>query len=58
VIQALEELDVKEITPAMAARIRELLLKENPKKLKHDLTLAPARINDFIVKLLKSDIKK
>jgi hypothetical protein len=58
VIQALEELDMKEITPAMAERIRELLLKENSKKLKHDLTLAPARVNDFIVKLLKSDIKK
>lgn len=53
VIQALEELDTKNVSPDMAAKIKALLLKEDPKKLKHDLTLAPARINDFIVKLLK-----
>jgi hypothetical protein len=58
VIQALEELDAKDITPAMAAKIKELLLKEHPKKLHHDLKLAPARVNDIIVTLLKTGDKK
>jgi hypothetical protein len=57
VIQALEELDEKDITSAMAARIKDLLLKEHPKKLQHDLKLAPARVNDIIVKLLKYERK-
>lgn len=58
VIQALEELDAKDITPAMAAKIKDLLLKEHPKKLQHDLQLAPARVNDIIVTLLKTRDKK
>lgn len=52
VIQALEELDLNNIDESRTARIRQLLLTEDPKKLKHDLTLAPARIHDYIVKLL------
>ena len=34
-------------------KIKGLLLKENPGKLKHDLALAPARLHDYIMKLLK-----
>jgi len=52
VIQALEELDVKQIDERMAAKIRQLLLTEDPKNLKHDLALAPVRVHDYIVKLL------
>jgi hypothetical protein len=52
IILALEELDLKKIDKEREIRIRELLLKENPKKLKHDLSLAPGRIHDYIVKLL------
>jgi hypothetical protein len=54
VIQALEELDVKHIDRDTAAKIKGLLLRENPKKLKHDLGLAPVRIHDYIVKLLNT----
>ena len=52
VIQALEELDLNNIDESRTARIKQLLLTEDPKKLKHDLTLAPARIHDYIIKLL------
>jgi hypothetical protein len=52
VIQALEELDINHIDPPLARKIEDLLHKEDMRKLKHDLTLAPAKINDFIVKLL------
>lgn len=53
VIQALEELDLTNIHPETAKKIKGLLLKENPGKLKHDLALAPARLHDYIMKLLK-----
>jgi hypothetical protein len=52
VIQALEELDVNHIDDHTMDKIKKLLLTEDPKKLKHDLTLAPVRIHDYIVKLL------
>ena len=52
VIQALEELDMSHIDQNTAARIKKLLLVEDPKKLKHDLALAPVRVHDYIVKLL------
>jgi|ERR1700694_529336 len=57
VIQALEELDTAEIDPTTIQKIRQLLTKENSKILQHDLSLAPAWINDFIVKLLKKGEK-
>lgn len=53
VIQALEELDLKNIHPETAKKIKNLLMKENASKLKHDLALAPARLHDYIMKLLK-----
>jgi hypothetical protein len=52
VIQALEELDMNHIDDHTTARIKKLLLTEDPKKLKHDLALAPVRVHDYIVKLL------
>lgn len=54
VIQALEELDLTNMHPETELKIRELLAKENPAKLKHDLALAPARQHDYIMKLLKA----
>lgn len=53
VIQALEELNTAEIDSITKEKIKQLLAKEKPNILKHDLSLAPAWINDFIVKLLK-----
>ncbi|TDW96271.1 DUF6088 family protein [Dinghuibacter silviterrae] len=53
VIQALEELDINHIDVDTAARIKKLLLMEDAKKLKHDLGLAPVRVYNYIVKLLK-----
>ena len=55
VIQALEETGTEKIDETTAMKIRELLLKENPKSLKHDLELAPVKINNYIIKLLKQD---
>jgi hypothetical protein len=52
VIQALEELDLKRMDESSAAKMRKLLLNEDPKNLKHDLALASVAINDYIVKLL------
>jgi hypothetical protein len=52
-IQALEELNLQELDERTIQKILDLLKKEKPKLLKHDLTIAPARIHDFIVKLLK-----
>jgi Family of unknown function (DUF6088) len=54
-IQALEELKVKEIDEKMEMKILALLKKEIPRLLKHDLSLAPARVHDYIVKLLKKE---
>ncbi|MEO6962929.1 MAG: DUF6088 family protein [Puia sp.] len=53
VIQALEELDLKHMDTETKEKIKSQLLQENPIRLRQDLQFAPARINDFIVKLLK-----
>ena len=50
-IQALEELGPKQITPTLRERIKDLLQKEDPQKLRHDIQLAPAWINDLIISL-------
>ncbi len=52
-IQALEEIAPSQITPEMEAQIRSLLAKESHENLMEDIKLAPARVNDLIVKLLK-----
>ncbi len=54
VILALEELDFTLMDETTRNKIRDYLLKEDPKLLKHDLSLASAKVNDDIVKLLKS----
>lgn len=53
VILALDELDTANMNPEHELRILDLLLREEPRKLKHDLALASGRIHDYIVKLLK-----
>jgi len=52
-IQGLEEIANSQVTPEMEDRIKELLQQETTDNLNYDLKLAPARINDFIAKLLK-----
>jgi hypothetical protein len=56
IIQALEEFDIKNVPGETEKRIRELLEKEDPGKLKKDLVLAPARIHDYILRLLKKAV--
>lgn len=53
-IQALEELHLNNMHPETELKIKNLLAKENAGKLKHDLALAPARVHDYIIKLLKA----
>lgn len=53
VIQALDEIGTDKIDDMTKTKILELLRKEDPRKLKHDLALAPAKINDYIFRLLK-----
>ncbi len=54
VILALDEVDIREPDPERDQKLRTLLEQEDPKKLKHDLQLAPGRTHDYIVKLLKA----
>lgn len=53
VIQALEVLDPHAIDQQRREKILYFLKLEEPKILKHDLKLAPAKVNNFIYKLLK-----
>lgn len=46
----LEELDLNQLSESEKAKIISLLKKEDAKKLKHDLKLAPAKISDFVIK--------
>jgi len=48
----LEELDLNQLNESELAKIISLFKKEDAKKLKHDLKLAPARISDFVIKNL------
>jgi hypothetical protein len=43
-------LDLKKLSDLEMQKIINLLKKEDPKKLKHDLKLTPARISDFVIK--------
>jgi hypothetical protein len=54
-IQALDELGLETIDENTIKKIKDLLAKEDKKKLKHDLKLAPAKIHDFIIKLYPND---
>ena len=51
IVQAIEELGVENIDSKTEIKIKELLLKEDPTILKEDLQLAPAKINDYLIKL-------
>lgn len=57
-IQAIEEIGVDRINLELQGKIREFLLKEKQKNLEHDLALAPAKISDFIFKLIKTKTPK
>jgi hypothetical protein len=46
----LEELDLIQLTNSEIEKIISLLKKEDAKKLKHDMKLAPSRISDFVIK--------
>ena len=53
VILALEEIGTEQIDLETEAKIRALLLKENPRILKYDLSLASIKVNNYILKILK-----
>jgi hypothetical protein len=53
VIQALEELGTNNIDHETHNKIKELLKKEKPDMLRHDLQLAPVKINNYIVNIMK-----
>lgn len=55
IIQALEELGTENLDPNIKHRIKELLFKEDHKKLLKDIKLAPANISDFVFALLKEE---
>lgn len=50
VLLGLEELDLNKLSETEKKKIISLLTKEDTKKLKHDLKLAPSRISDFVIK--------
>lgn len=53
VIQAIEEIGVEHISKEIQVKLKEFLLNEDSKNLQHDLRLASAKVNDYIVKLMK-----
>ena len=55
IIQALEELGTENLEPNIKQRIKELLFKEDRKKLLKDIKIAPAPISDFLFSLLKEE---
>ncbi len=55
VFQAVEEIGVENISPDMERKLYGFLKKEDPRKLKHDLSLTSAKINDYIVRLVKKN---
>jgi hypothetical protein len=56
VIQAIEELGVEHINPDLERKLQQSLLKEEPRTLKHDLALASAKVNDYIIRIMKNPI--
>jgi hypothetical protein len=52
-IQGLEEMNINQVTPEMESRIKDLLTQETPDNLNFDLKLATARVNDYLIKILK-----
>jgi hypothetical protein len=58
VIQAIEEIGVDYISHDLELKLKEFLLKEDPRKFKQDLSLTSVKVNDYIVKLLKKDFSQ
>jgi hypothetical protein len=56
VIQSIEELGVEGISKSVESKLLGFLKQEDTKVLQDDLKLAPAKINDYIVKLLKNPL--
>lgn len=52
IIQALQELGTENIEPDVRKRIKELLFKEDRKKLMKDIKLASGQVSDYIFSLL------
>ena len=52
IIQALEELGTENIDKQTERKIKDLLSRESPALLLKDLKLAPAKINDYLIKLI------
>ncbi|MBU3661066.1 MAG: type IV toxin-antitoxin system AbiEi family antitoxin domain-containing protein [Flavobacteriales bacterium] len=46
----LEELDLEKLTSTENEKIKTLIEKEDPEKLKHDLRLTPSKVSDFVNK--------
>jgi hypothetical protein len=46
----LEELDLEKLTAPEMEKINDLLEKEDPEMLKHDLRLTSSRVSDFLNK--------
>lgn len=57
IVSALTEVNPKDLNEDQATKIKILLKQENKRKLNHDLRLAPARITDFLFKLLQPSEK-
>lgn len=55
IIQALEEIGTENLDLKTVERIKDLLFKEDSRKLMRDIKLAPARISDFLFSLLKNE---
>ncbi|MEP7376205.1 MAG: DUF6088 family protein [Chitinophagaceae bacterium] len=53
IIQALGELDLRQVDPIIEQKLMELLGKETGENLLFDLKLAPSKVHDYIVQLLK-----
>lgn len=56
VIQALEELGTSNIDTITHEKMKELLKKEDPRMLKHDLKLASVKVNNYIINILKENL--
>ena len=52
-IRALEDINLKDIDSDMYRRIRKLVQKEDNELLEHDLKLAPAKIHDYLLTIIK-----
>lgn len=53
IIQALGELDLRQVDPITEQKLMELLANETGDDLLFDLKLAPSKVHDYIVQLLK-----